>query len=109
MRLRSRWLRLGGVAALSAVTASVGLLPLTSTPANAAAVTVTRFAGTNRYNTAQLIAQGAFGSADPAIVTTGLNFPDALAAAYLAGVQNAPILLTDPNVASPEMLAALSS
>jgi len=109
MRLRSRWLRIGGVAALSALTASVGLLPLTSTPANAAAVTVTRFAGANRYGTASLIAQGVFGTADPVIVTTGLNFPDALAAAYLAGVQNAPILLTDPNVASPELLAALTA
>jgi putative cell wall-binding protein len=97
------------VAALSALTASVGLLPLTSTPANAAAVTVTRFAGANRYGTASLIAQGVFGTADPVIVTTGLNFPDALAAAYLAGVQNAPILLTDPNVASPELLAALTA
>jgi putative cell wall-binding protein len=109
MKRRSRWLRYGGAAALAAVTATAGLLPLTSSPASAATITTTRYAGADRYGTAQDIATGVFGTASTAILATGLNFPDALAASYLAGNLNAPVLLTDPNTLSPETAAALGT
>ena len=58
-----------------------------------------RLAGTDRYQTAAAIAKAAFpnGTAS-AVLTTGANFPDALAGAFLAGTETggAPILLTDP-------------
>lgn len=41
-------------------------------------------AGTDRYATAAVIATTAFPSADIVVVTTGENFPDALAASYWA-------------------------
>lgn len=54
------------------------------------------FTGGTRYDTAAEMATRAFpdGSAN-ALVATGLNFPDALAASYLAGNVSAPVLLTD--------------
>ena len=109
MKRRSRWLRFGGSAALAALTATAGLLPLTSSPASAATITTTRYAGATRYGTAEDIATGVFGTASTAILATGLNFPDALAASYLAGNLNAPVLLTDPNALSPEAAAALGT
>ena len=44
-----------------------------------------------------------------AIIASGSNFPDALAAATLAGDQSAPILLTAPDSLSPEVASRLSS
>jgi len=80
-----------------------------ASPANAAAITTTRYAGADRYGTAADIATGVFGTSATAILATGLNFPDALAGAYLAGALNAPLLLTDPNALSPETAAALGT
>ncbi|HTS15426.1 MAG TPA: cell wall-binding repeat-containing protein, partial [Candidatus Sulfotelmatobacter sp.] len=72
---------------------------------------IVRFAGANRYETATKIADHFFQS--PAVppfaatpvhtvyVASGLNFPDALAGAALAGSQGAPLLLvpgTSPNL-----------
>jgi putative cell wall-binding protein len=67
------------------------------------------FNGTTRYETARLVAQGSFGQSRKVILTTGTNFPDALAANYLAGVADAPILLTPPDALAPETLAALQT
>jgi putative cell wall-binding protein len=80
-----------------------------TSPASAAAITTTRYAGADRYGTAADIATGVFGTSATAILATGLNFPDALAGAYLAGALNAPLLLTDPNTLSPETAAALGT
>ncbi|MDY6065996.1 MAG: cell wall-binding repeat-containing protein [Finegoldia sp.] len=54
-----------------------------------------RIAGANRYETAIEISKKGFKTADTVIVATGENYADALAAASLAGVQKAPILLTN--------------
>src|SRR5207247_55604 len=53
-----------------------------------------RFAGADRYDTARLIAAGSFDSSDSVVLATGERFPDALAANYVAGVADVPILLT---------------
>lgn len=68
-------------------------------------VLASRWGGTDRFLTASLIARSMFqldgGPAatgeretDTAILTTGEDHPDALAAAYAGGVEAAPILLT---------------
>ncbi len=55
---------------------------------------VDRLAGADRYATAAVIAQK-FGSGVPvAYLASGLDFPDALAAAAAAGGQRSPVLLT---------------
>lgn len=53
-----------------------------------------RIDGANRYDTAANVALQTFDSADQALVATGKDYPDALAASYAAGVADAPILLT---------------
>ena len=60
-----------------------------------------RISGNNRYLTAIAISQGMFPSGDSqaVIIATGLNFPDALAAAAGSGPLNAPLLLV-PGTAS---------
>jgi uncharacterized repeat protein (TIGR02543 family) len=62
-----------------------------------------RHAGTDRYETAVLASMHASpdaAKADTVIIATGTNFPDALAAATLAGTTSAPILLTSPETLS---------
>ncbi len=87
----------------------LALVPL-ARPANAAAGTIEvtagdglvpaiRFAGFNRYDTAELIATDdtEFApdySGDTVILATGERFPDALAGSTLAGLEGAPIVLT---------------
>ena len=64
-----------------------------------------RFAGSDRYTTAALVARGSFTSAETVLLANGESddprtagnedhFPDALAGAYLAGERKAPTLLT---------------
>lgn len=60
--------------------------------------------GTDRFGTSVQVSEQTFPTgADTVIVTTGYNWPDALAAASLAGVYNAPVLLTWPNDLPGEM------
>lgn len=62
-----------------------------------------RVAGANRYFTmAELVQSGKWSEGGTVIIASGTNYPDALAAAGLAGVKNAPIVLTDPNELSPQ-------
>lgn len=61
-------------------------------------VTAERYAGENRYETAARTALESYADGAPtAIVARGDEFPDGLAASFLAGVENAPILLTKTN------------
>ncbi len=54
--------------------------------------------GTDRFGTSVQVSEQTFpDGADTVIVTTGYNWPDALAAASLAGVYGAPVLLTWPS------------
>jgi putative cell wall-binding protein len=58
--------------------------------------TTTRQSGPDRYGTAATISRGTTPSGvDVVFVATGLNFPDALAAAAAAGKVGAPILLVE--------------
>ncbi|GAC1592489.1 MAG: hypothetical protein NVS3B21_12190 [Acidimicrobiales bacterium] len=76
--------------------------------------TVTRIAGATRYDTAQAIAQasgtpGAYGAGKTAIVASGANFPDALAAGPISYGKHFPTLLTDPSGLSSQASQALQS
>ena len=64
-----------------------------------------RIAGTDRYATAVKASQDAFAAADTVIIATGANFPDALAAAGLCGVYDAPLLLV-PAASLPSAVSA---
>lgn len=55
---------------------------------------VERVAGSDRYATAAAISRRHFGSAPIAHLATGATFPDALAAAPVAGIKGGPVLLT---------------
>ncbi len=55
---------------------------------------VTRYGGTDRFDTANRIARQ-LGGADTAIITYGLNFPDSLSIAPYAASKGYPILLVD--------------
>ena len=71
--------------------------------------TVTRLGGSDRFATAKkLIAEaGAAGTAKTAIVTTGMDFPDALGAGPLSYVKGMPIGITWQNSLPADTLAAL--
>ena len=94
---------------------ALGTGALTLAPASATAqVTTGRHGGATRYDTAALVATAAFPSGVAnAIVVSGLSFPDALTASYLAsaigGGAGAPILLTDPAGLSAPTSQALTS
>ncbi|MBN2821682.1 MAG: cell wall-binding repeat-containing protein [Coriobacteriia bacterium] len=80
-------------------------------------VEATRIGGTNRYDTARLIAdetvsriQADGGTFDGTVfVATGLNFPDALAASAFAADAGRPILLSAPTALSAEASSAIRS
>ena len=55
-----------------------------------------RLAGTNRFHTAQVLADTGWPDpVDTVFVATGANFPDALAGGAAASVEGAPVLLVD--------------
>lgn len=79
------------------------LMPLVSLKASRGQ----RVAGPDRYASAIAISRKTFSSAKTVVLAGGANYPDALAAAPLAGVHNAPILLTPPSKVTPALLAEI--
>jgi putative cell wall-binding protein len=88
---------LGGNAAVS---------PSIESELRAADYHVVRYQGEDRYGTARAVAS-AFGNTSHAIVATGQNFPDALAAGPLGAVENAPIVLSDGDTLDPATEASV--
>jgi putative cell wall-binding protein len=64
---------------------------------------VTRIGGSNRFATSALVAK-TYGAAPVVFVANGLNYPDALSAAPAAALQGAPLLLTNPNYLSWDVI-----
>ncbi|MDO5689991.1 MAG: leucine-rich repeat protein [Tissierellia bacterium] len=60
-------------------------------------IPMTRIAGADRYQTAIAINKELYESADTVFFASGANFPDALTAAPLAAMFDAPLLLYHPN------------
>lgn len=99
----------GALCALAVAGAALVGLPA---PAGAtSSFTLSTLAGADRFGTAEAIAEASFPNGSPnAIIATGVNFPDALAASYLAGVVSEPILLVNPTDPVPSStLDALST
>jgi len=95
----------GGTVAGLALLGSAGAAGATST------FTFTTLAGPLRWDTAAATALAAYpAGANTVIVATGFNFPDALAANYLAGLDNAPVLLTTTSApVPPSTLSAIAT
>ncbi|BAU33102.1 cell wall-binding repeat-containing protein [Microcella alkaliphila] len=71
---------------------------------------VTRLAGADRFATSLAInKQAVRGSASDALVTYGLNFPDALAGSVLAGVRGAPMYIAPTTCVPRDMIAHMRS
>ncbi|GAA1938037.1 cell wall-binding repeat-containing protein [Agromyces allii] len=69
---------------------------------------VIRIAGARRYETAALVSASHFEPGVPVVyLANGENFPDALAGAPLAGLEEGPVLLTPPTGLSPAAEAEL--
>ena len=67
-------------------------VPAPAVPAGAAAVT--RLAGPDRFATSAAISRASFNPGVKKVyISSGMNFPDALSAAPVAGMQDAPVLL----------------
>ena len=63
---------------------------------------IDRYAGADRYGTAEIISRSRFASGVPvAYVTTGENYPDALAGSVAAGLEGGPVLLVTQNAIPP--------
>lgn len=71
-------------------------------------ISADRLAGTSRYETAAVIAE-AFGVADSVAITTGQDFPDALAGGAALGRYGVPILLTRPTSLEPAAKGVLDA
>lgn len=67
-----------------------------------------RLAGANRYATAVAISQKGWRTSDCVILTSGENFPDALAGTVLASVKSAPVLLTSRDFLNKETQAEIT-
>ncbi len=70
-------------------------------------VTVTRLAGANRYETAKIISDKMYKTADTVVLATGLSFNDALVAVPLASAYDAPLLLATERHITDQTLAEL--
>jgi putative cell wall-binding protein len=83
--------------------------PQTGQPGERAGTTssVERIRGEGRIDTAVALSRRAFERADVAVIARADEFPDALAAAGLAGELDAPILLTPSNLLAPQVAAEL--
>ena len=88
-----------------------GMAAVSRAATTAPTVTIQRVAGPDRYATSAATVSAVFPSgAQTVILATGANFPDALAATYLAGADHGPVLLVPPHTPLPAAtLAALQA
>lgn len=104
MRLPTTPIRRSGLAALATTLVIGGAVTGAGTAHAEAEFDLARVSGDNRYATSAKAAE-AFGAARTVILASGEpgRYPDALAANYLAGVENAPVLLTKRD-ATPDVV-----
>src|SRR4051794_3062021 len=96
-------------ASVGAATAVLGLAVPPAAVHATSAFSFTRLAGTDRYDTARVIATTSFATADTVVLATGENFPDALAGNFLAGNRTAPILLVQHDRIPPATASGLQA
>ena len=71
------------------------------------AINYVRLGGKDRYETMAQVVSIGFDSSDKAVIVTGENFPDALAASSLAGALKCPVILTASNKLSEDAAEGL--
>jgi putative cell wall-binding protein len=72
-------------------------------------ITVERIAGADRFATSAAVAAKFPGSTDRVYIASGLNYPDALSAAPVAAINDAPLLLVNPATLPASIKAALQA
>lgn len=77
----------GGPGAISPQVENAVKAALPSTP-------VDRYGGNNRFETAAMLAENTYPSVSRIYIASGMDFPDALAAAAAAGARGGPVLLS---------------
>jgi len=108
--VRHRSARVLAALACGGLVAGVAGLAVSGPASGTSSFNLSRLAGADRYATSALVAEQAFSTAPTVILATGANYPDALAASFLAGAEQAPILLTTPDLPlSSSTQAALST
>lgn len=97
-------------ALISAVAAGALAVATAGTALATTDVQAQRLAGGDRYLTSQAIANATFQGEDVtvAIVASGESYPDALAASYLAGALDGPVVLTAKNSLSQAAVDTLT-
>ncbi len=75
----------------------------------AAVVATGRLFGADRYATAAALFDAGFGQTPNLVLTSGVNYPDALSAAYLARQLSTGVLTTDPNTLPPVVAQEIAS
>lgn len=68
-----------------------------------------RLAGSDRYGTAIDIVEERSGESSHVVIASGADFPDALSAAGLCGVLDAPLLLTRPSDVPTDVMTEIAS
>lgn len=81
---------LGSRAQIASLALGDDLFPLSRPPLSA----VRRLWGDTRYDTMRVVATTGFTRASTVVLARGDNYPDALAAASIAGINDSPVLLT---------------
>lgn len=103
----TRTLAAGCALTLAAAPLTLATTTMTAS-AQEASVSPARVAGPDRYATAAEVARFLYpDGVSEAVLSSGLDFPDALAGAPLASANSSPVLLTDPDQVPPATLAAL--
>ena len=69
---------------------------------------ISRVYGPDRYSTAVSVSANTFTTANTVILTSGLNFPDALVGGIYGASLNAPVLFTRPDNIPPATLAEIA-
>ena len=99
-----------GQTALAAALAVALVGGVASSAGATTTATPNRLAGVDRFHTARVIAEQTFPSGSSvAMLASGRDFPDSLAAAFLSGMAQRPVLLTEPTVLSPGVTDTLDA
>lgn len=113
MTIRSAYIQKGTALAIAALaTLTLALAVMAPAAAFADDKTITRFAGSTRYDTSRLVGNYAYSQgltpSGVAIVVSGEKYPDAVIGSGLAGIYRAPVLLTTSDSLSQETREAIA-
>jgi putative cell wall-binding protein len=106
--MRIRTLFASVAATMLAAVGTVGAAQA-STHSSAAAATITRYSGADRFATSAAIVDATYKPGVPVVyIATGLNFPDALAGGAAAAEAGGPLLLVEPTLIPPVIATELT-